>query len=606
MTDPVDGDGEKLKRAQESYAEVLDATKHQDDKINRVLAGIAFLTTGAIAFLFRTDVVATRWTFGHHDVPFVALMAGGYFALTTASVILLLLSLSSELRLPGGKGPSPLADSYLYFTMIAGRTESRWLRDWMRPPATIDKQLLGQYQRETYNLAQRARLKYERTDEAAALFVLAMMFLAAGFLLALLAVARPDGAAVTFTWTSALLLASVFSGHAVLQLSALHRHEQQSVELVWRIRRHDARTRLKRLRRNGMRVLIAVVPFYVAGVLFTAVTADGARLLWTLIAVAASLAGYLATAPRWQPDGAPKVDLIPRYRAAVPYAVASAIALAAAVVAGTVDDPWPAVLAALAVPVLLSAITAGRQLTVARQVAAWADPHQPDEKIRSNIDDQLRPMPVSDAESVSETVGETGENGADSGIDEEAARMTAAGRATRSAEQVIAELLGRVPPARSIVYVSQPITTGPVYVGLRRSSALREAEIKAAAARANRDSSRALVARVRAAFPGTDVLDPSEYEEDGLEQHGYHALWQQVLEAYVRTVVFSDGWQYSVGCCIELETALDRGLEVLDAALSPLAPAAAADLVAAALPELSAAGIDVGPVRRALGRARSA
>jgi hypothetical protein len=169
MTDPDGGDDEKLlTRAQESYAEVLDATKHQDDKINRVLSGIAFLTTGAIAFLFRTDVVATTGTFGSHQVPFVAFMAGCYFALTTASVILLLLSLSSELRLPGGKKPPPLRDSYLYFTMIAGRTESSWQRDWMRPPAQVDDRLLDQYKRETYNLAQRARLKYERTDEAAA------------------------------------------------------------------------------------------------------------------------------------------------------------------------------------------------------------------------------------------------------------------------------------------------------------------------------------------------------------------------------------------------------------------------------------------------------
>jgi hypothetical protein len=257
------------------------------------------------------------------------------------------------------------------------------------------------------------------------------------------------------------------------------------------------------------------------------------------------------------------------------------------------------------VPVLLSTVTVVRQLTVARRTAALADPGEQDRKIRRYIDDQLLPVSAPPAESRSETVGAAGENDADSDTDDEAAGMTATRRSARSSEQVVSELLGHVPDGRSVVYVSQPITTGPVYVGLRRSSGLDEDEIRAAAKRANRDSSRALVDRVRAAFPG-DVLDPSEYEEDGLEQHGYHSMWQEVLETYVRTVVFSDGWQYSVGCCIELETALEHGLEVLDAALSPLAPATAADLVAAALPELSDIGVDVAPVRRALGRARSA
>jgi len=41
----------KIDLAQISYDEVLDATKHQDDKVGRFLTAIAFLTTGSIALI---------------------------------------------------------------------------------------------------------------------------------------------------------------------------------------------------------------------------------------------------------------------------------------------------------------------------------------------------------------------------------------------------------------------------------------------------------------------------------------------------------------------------------------------------------------------------
>ncbi|MFL6128697.1 MAG: hypothetical protein ACJ73E_06495 [Mycobacteriales bacterium] len=593
----------KLGRARESYQEVLDATKHQDDKINRVLVGIAFLTTGAIAFLFRTDVLATTWRFGSHDVRFVKLMAGCYFALTVAAVILLLLSLSSELRLPRGDQHEELRDSYLYFTFIAGRTRNSWLRDWNRPAEEIDRRLFEQYKKETYNLAQRARLKYGRTDEATALFVLALMFLAAGFLLALSAA----GPAVELTWASGVILAGVFAGHAVLQLSTLHRSEQQSVERVWRIRRQDPNDRtawMDRRRRKGMRALIAIVPLYVVAVLLVPVTEGVARTLWAALAVAASAAGYLMTAPRWHCLEADRVRPFRLRKGARPYLLASLVAAVLAVLSWAVREPWIPLGAAAAVPVLLSTITVGRQLTFARRVAALADPDNLDRK--AEIDDQLLPDSAPPPESEPGIVGATGQNGPRPDGQGEATEVTTAVRqGVPSVEDVLTEMLGHLPAPRSLVYVSQPITTGPVYVGLRRSAELDEEVLKAAAKLANRESSRALLARVRAAFAGQDVLDPSEYEEDGLAQHGYHSLWQQVIETYAKTVVFADGWQFSVGCCVELESALDSGVAVLDAALQPLPPAVAAELIAAALPELAEADLDVGPVRRAAGRARS-
>src|SRR6266542_1230619 len=52
---------EKLELLRLSYTEVLDATKHQDDKIGRFLAAVAFLIGGAVAAGTRTELVATRY-----------------------------------------------------------------------------------------------------------------------------------------------------------------------------------------------------------------------------------------------------------------------------------------------------------------------------------------------------------------------------------------------------------------------------------------------------------------------------------------------------------------------------------------------------------------
>src|SRR4051794_32127601 len=48
-----------IELAERAYKEVLDATKHQDDKVGRFLTAIAFLTTGSIA-LIATGVALRR------------------------------------------------------------------------------------------------------------------------------------------------------------------------------------------------------------------------------------------------------------------------------------------------------------------------------------------------------------------------------------------------------------------------------------------------------------------------------------------------------------------------------------------------------------------
>ena len=71
----------RLKYARESYKEVLDATKHQDDKIGRFLTAIAFLFTGAIAFGTRSDLLQIRYSLGTEDRALPAICLALFLAL---------------------------------------------------------------------------------------------------------------------------------------------------------------------------------------------------------------------------------------------------------------------------------------------------------------------------------------------------------------------------------------------------------------------------------------------------------------------------------------------------------------------------------------------
>lgn len=375
MTDPEADDREKrLTRARESYAEVLDATKHQDDKINRVLVGIAFLTTGAIALFFKPDIAGARWYLGGRQYPLVALTTGAYVACTLVAVVLLLLSLSSELRLPGGEpggAPNDLEGSYLYFTFIANRTRLAWTESWNRPVKDLEQDLLKQYIKETHNLAQRARVKYGRTDEAAAMFVLALMFLAIGFLLSLEVVTRTATGPLGFGWVAAGIVGGVFAVHTFLQLYIVYRSEQQETAKLWQMMRRAGReARRLRWRMRGTRVLMVSVPGYALLVVSLAVVRS-TPWRWAIAVFAAMLVllTLAACAPRWNEDRYRTFlsrRLLSRY--ALPYTVSCLVLLVLAVLPAVAYLPWLAVPAGAIVPMVLAALTIGRQVSAARRV----------------------------------------------------------------------------------------------------------------------------------------------------------------------------------------------------------------------------------------------
>jgi hypothetical protein len=181
----------------------------------------------------------------------------------------------------------------------------------------------------------------------------------------------------------------------------------------------------------------------------------------------------------------------------------------------------------------------------------------------------------------------------------------------RDVADVLESLLGSVPARGSVVYVSQPITTGPPYLRLRQAlsgapTPAADSRIRREAMAENRRRTRDLVGRVRAAFePARPVIDPSDYENEVYQQEDFHGLWAEVVRSYTHVVVFADGWQYSTGCSVELAAALQAGLPLLDDALRPLPHRIAVGQLSDGLRELRASGLASGVMAEALTVARA-
>ena len=82
----------------------------------------------------------------------------------------------------------------------------------------------------------------------------------------------------------------------------------------------------------------------------------------------------------------------------------------------------------------------------------------------------------------------------------------------------------------------------------------------------NRAAARAAVDYTRSRFPGRSVINPSEFDIDGLDQSGYDTLCDKIIRRHVTHIVLADGWQYSRGARVEAVLAADLSLSLEDGA----------------------------------------
>jgi hypothetical protein len=87
----------------------------------------------------------------------------------------------------------------------------------------------------------------------------------------------------------------------------------------------------------------------------------------------------------------------------------------------------------------------------------------------------------------------------------------------------------------------------------------------------------------------------------GWDQSDYHRFWVSVIERFVTTVIFADGWPFSSGCAIEFAAASRNALITLDANLGVISPTAGREALESAVQSIEESGLDASAQRSAVG-----
>jgi hypothetical protein len=161
----------KVEAFEKSYSEVLAALKHQDDKLNRTLTALAFLTAAGVAIFVNLDTGNPAVRFDETGPSVGAIL----FVLFMSAVAVALLSALSAIG-PG----KPLANdqdtrtSLLFYPLIA---QDDWDAMKKKDDAGLENELIDNYHHEARDIAYRVRYKVARARESSAFVQLAIVAL---------------------------------------------------------------------------------------------------------------------------------------------------------------------------------------------------------------------------------------------------------------------------------------------------------------------------------------------------------------------------------------------------------------------------------------------
>ncbi len=244
---------DKLDLLRESYREVLDAVKHQDDKVGRFLTAVAFLVAGSIALGTRTGILRAGYQLEKspaNPVHLPAYLLSLFLFFIMISLGLLVTGMGAKLNPPGDGKPVP---SHLFFFRISEMPAEEWNGLWSVDSKAVGQSLIDEYQGEIVNIARRATNKYRRTLYAGAFLQLAILSLVLAAGLGFLADSFPrvSGAGNPVDWFAfqpRLVVAITIAAFALFL--ALD---------FWRNERFDKKDKLQRRLRTA---LILVCPTY--------------------------------------------------------------------------------------------------------------------------------------------------------------------------------------------------------------------------------------------------------------------------------------------------------------------------------------------------------
>lgn len=87
------------------------------------------------------------------------------------------------------------------------------------------------------------------------------------------------------------------------------------------------------------------------------------------------------------------------------------------------------------------------------------------------------------------------------------------------------------------------------------------------------------IEEIRKSVNNNIVIDPTVFEFRSWDQKQYRLFWAKVIEKYVHTIIFMDGWQFSSGCANEFLVGAISGISLLDENRQPIMVKAGLELM---------------------------
>ena len=237
---------DKLALAVFSYNEVLDATKHQDDKIGRMITGIAFLTAAALslAALGGAEFVTRSFYVGPFHLPLGLITLIVFLVGVIFTVLLLLGSLATPLRIPGlgqedeaqrkrrrqQKWVRDVRVSQSYFYPISGVSVDRWVDKWRGSVEDLKEERLEQLIREIHNLAVRTTFKYNRGTEAVSALSFSLLTLGLAAIFVSISAATAGDDAIVLNPLQRVIIGLLLGGYSAMQLLIRVKYDSQEVK----------------------------------------------------------------------------------------------------------------------------------------------------------------------------------------------------------------------------------------------------------------------------------------------------------------------------------------------------------------------------------------
>jgi len=163
-----------------------------------------------------------------------------------------------------------------------------------------------------------------------------------------------------------------------------------------------------------------------------------------------------------------------------------------------------------------------------------------------------------------------------------------------SGAESFADLLKSITDGRKTIYISVPITTGPIFLqwyqtegsALDPSSLEYKAKHQENVISQNCEIARRKIEKIRATNTNVLIIDPTSFFISQWTQEEYHFFWGKIIECCVNKVILLDGWQYSAGCCYEFLRAVYNGIETVAENGASLSRSLGSSLIVNAIQEL--------------------